>query len=782
MSVPNQTPYIIYTANGLTTVFPFEFYIINAGDIQVSINGTIATSGYSVSGVGNVGGGGVTFITPPASGSVVMLERAVPTYRLTDYQDNGDLLADTVNKDFDRLWMAIQCSFIYLGLALRRPLFGGPFDAEGYRIAGLANPVDAQDAATKNYVDNVSLVRALRVPESVVSILPPADQRANKLLAFNALGQPITVVPQSGSASDVLIELAKPTGASLIGVQPQGTLAEMEYYFTPEQFDAVGDGVANDTTAVNNCMTAAKNAGCSVRGKIGSTYGVGVVVHPLGLKRVYDLQLKCIIPGTDAVYRSEFVNGHTDVTINGVSVNINSNASKGIMIHGFADSLITKCRVFGFSGLIDSYGIRIGTPDLTLVSRNNKITDNYVLMPTDPAGGTGTYGLNGIALMGNASSPYGGFEVAGSAIWPSVITILDTEISGNYVYGGTHNITGAGIFRANIHHNNLQSPSHRNVNLSGNCQRTKVLHNFLLEAGSSGVNMAWGNRWNLIQGNFIQSNSSAAQTTDDAALQVHKGGDNVTFSDNIILGDWKYGIYIGPATQGIKVHNNQILAGSLANIAIESDWAGMTLPALAIYSERRDPNVIPVAASCNDIHISGNTVGGTGCAYYLCTFNGKSLTGVKIEDETVMNVTSRSHVLYVYDSVVNMSDVDLVDIKARSVSTAQIFSDRGRAPFGRISNVTLMDGPSEVSTSSATPSAMFGPKMFITGGASVTNFVNGQLGQTLELRLDVGTTLVHSNSTLRLKGNTNVASTSANQLLTITQRATGVWFEVSRNF
>lgn len=782
MSVPNQTPYIIYTANGLTTVFPFEFYIINAGDLQVSINGTVVTSGYSVSGTGNVGGGDVNFITPPASGSVVILERVVPTYRLTDYQDNGDLLADTVNKDFDRLWMAIQRSFIYLGLALRRPLLGGPYDAEGYRITELADPIDSQDAATKNYVDNVSLVRALRVPESVVSILPPADQRANKLLAFNALGQPITVVPQSGSASDVLIELAKPTGASLIGVQPQGTLAEMEYYFTPEQFDAVGDGVANDTTAVNNCMTAAKNAGCSVRGKIGSTYGVGVVVHPLGLKRVYDLQLKCIIPGTDAVYRSEFVNGHTDVTINGVSVNINSNASKGIMIHGFADSLITKCRVFGFSGLIDSYGIRIGTPDLTLVSRNNKITDNYVLMPTDPAGGTGTYGLNGIALMGNASSPYGGFEVAGSAIWPSVITILDTEISGNYVYGGTHNITGAGIFRANIHHNNLQSPSHRNVNLSGNCQRTKVLHNFLLEAGSSGVNMAWGNRWNLIQGNFIQSNSSAAQTTDDAALQVHKGGDNVTFSDNIILGDWKYGIYIGPATQGIKVHNNQILAGSLANIAIESDWAGMTLPALAIYSERRDPNVIPVAASCNDIHISGNTVGGTGCAYYLCTFNGKSLTGVKIEDETVMNVTSRPHVLYVYDSVVNMSDVDLVDIKARSVSTAQIFSDRGRAPFGRISNVTLMDGPSEVSTSSATPSAMFGPKMFITGGASVTNFVNGQLGQTLELRLDVGTTLVHSNSTLRLKGNTNVASTSANQLLTITQRATGVWFEVSRNF
>lgn len=268
MSVPNQTPYIIYNANGLTTVFPFEFYVINAGDIQVTINGTVITSGFSVSGVGNVGGGDVVFVTPPANGSVVMLERVVPTYRLTDYQDNGDLLADTVNKDFDRLWMAIQRSFIYLGLALRRPLLGGPYDAQGYRIEKGADPVNLQDFATKNYVDNVSLVRALRVPESQVSALPPVSLRANKMLAFNSEGQPIVVLPASGSASEVLIDLASSEngkGDALIAVkQPvPGALPRTQHLFNVDyvnvkDFGALGDGLATPLSSRYATLAAAQ--------------------------------------------------------------------------------------------------------------------------------------------------------------------------------------------------------------------------------------------------------------------------------------------------------------------------------------------------------------------------------------------------------------------------------------------------------------------------------------------------------------------------------------------
>ncbi|ENZ8472789.1 TPA: phage tail fiber protein [Klebsiella aerogenes] len=248
MSVPNQIPYNIYTANGQTTVFTYEFYIISASDLEVSINGSVVASGYTVSGVGNKDGGDITFLTPPANGAVVMLERVVPTYRLTDYQDNGDLLADTVNKDFDRIWMAIQRAFIDLGFALTRPFFGGPFNAKGYRIENLADPVNDQDAATKKYVSQTvktNLNRVLRVPEQMVGVVPPVEVREQMLLGFNSFGDPVAIAGQTQTA-DLALKLAAYFGTSLIGMPLSGNLFDLvKNMVTPAMFHAKAGNTDN---------------------------------------------------------------------------------------------------------------------------------------------------------------------------------------------------------------------------------------------------------------------------------------------------------------------------------------------------------------------------------------------------------------------------------------------------------------------------------------------------------------------------------------------------------
>ncbi|EKN5124168.1 TPA: hypothetical protein PXJ75_002863 [Yersinia enterocolitica] len=223
MAVPNQTPYTVYTANGVTTVFPFNFMVFSATDLAVSINGTVLNSGFTVSGVGIVNGGAVTFLAPPASGVTVMLARVMPLVRVTEYQDNGDLLAATVNKDFDRIWMVLQGQAVDNGLALSRPgITYNYYAGGGYRITDIANPVNDHDVTTKSYVDALAQSNdqhTLRVPENIVGVIPNIALRRNMLLAFNDAGDPIAVTPQSGSAADVLIQLAKPAGAGLIGTE-----------------------------------------------------------------------------------------------------------------------------------------------------------------------------------------------------------------------------------------------------------------------------------------------------------------------------------------------------------------------------------------------------------------------------------------------------------------------------------------------------------------------------------------------------------------------------------
>lgn len=271
MAIPDQTPYNIYTANGFTTVFPYEFLIFYAGDLVVSINNIPVTSGFSISGVGNTDGGEVIFLTPPAAGSIVMNLRNIPASRLINYQDNGDLLADTINNDFDRLWLAIRQSYLYLGLCLQRPLLGGPFNAQNYRIGNLADPVNPQDGATKNYVgkaitDNTkewkegdrileqkidsNFRRTLRVPENSIDEIYPVSGRRNSLFGWNSEGKSVPIFSMTETA-DLALKLAsneKGLGGDLVGTPQGGTvndLANSVYQTSVSRITDHGIGFAN---------------------------------------------------------------------------------------------------------------------------------------------------------------------------------------------------------------------------------------------------------------------------------------------------------------------------------------------------------------------------------------------------------------------------------------------------------------------------------------------------------------------------------------------------------
>jgi len=111
MPVPNQTPVNSSTGNGVTTVFPYTFKILDQADILVQVDGvtkTISTD-YTVSGVGVDAGGNVTFLAAPASGALVVRSRNMDYERVDiDYQEGGAFEAETVDEDFDRAVMLLQ--------------------------------------------------------------------------------------------------------------------------------------------------------------------------------------------------------------------------------------------------------------------------------------------------------------------------------------------------------------------------------------------------------------------------------------------------------------------------------------------------------------------------------------------------------------------------------------------------------------------------------------------------------------------------------------------------
>ena len=116
MTVSSTNTKNSYSGDGSTTVFAYTFKIFDDDDIIVILRTdatggeTVQTKGthYSVSGVGNAGGGNITFVTAPASGITVVLIRATVQTQTTDYTPNDPFPAASHEEALDRLTLMVQ--------------------------------------------------------------------------------------------------------------------------------------------------------------------------------------------------------------------------------------------------------------------------------------------------------------------------------------------------------------------------------------------------------------------------------------------------------------------------------------------------------------------------------------------------------------------------------------------------------------------------------------------------------------------------------------------------
>ncbi|MEW5149515.1 hypothetical protein [Morganella morganii] len=262
MTVSTELSHEEYTGNGVTTDFDFRFRIFEAKHLVVSIadtNGTerILTNGtdYTLRGVGSYRGGKVILKMPLATGWKIGIARDLPAVQETDLRNQGKFFAEVHEDAFDYLTMLIQKSLGFLSLCLRKPSFiSDHYDAKGNKISNLGKPVKDDNAVDLGTMkDHISAKdkHSLRVADKDIPVLPNTANRANKLLSFDNEGNPKLVLPESGSAADVLLELAKPDGAGLIGFKHNNVYAKLNEFLTIADFGAVTVSGTDNTPFIN---------------------------------------------------------------------------------------------------------------------------------------------------------------------------------------------------------------------------------------------------------------------------------------------------------------------------------------------------------------------------------------------------------------------------------------------------------------------------------------------------------------------------------------------------
>ena len=104
MAVQEQTPYVEYVANGITTSFALGFDCDNRDHLIVLVDDV-----EPVVGAWSFSNGAVVFNAAPENGKKITIQRNTPFSRTTDYQSyNNSFRPPAVNNDFDRIWYAIQ--------------------------------------------------------------------------------------------------------------------------------------------------------------------------------------------------------------------------------------------------------------------------------------------------------------------------------------------------------------------------------------------------------------------------------------------------------------------------------------------------------------------------------------------------------------------------------------------------------------------------------------------------------------------------------------------------
>lgn len=215
MTIASTTSRNTYTLNGATVVYPYSYRILKAQDIQVVVANAITGVeseltygvGYTVSGVGNTSGGSITLASAGTSGDTLVIRRRRALLQDTVLSSQGAYFAQDTETALDGLLTIDQQQQEQIDRALTLPV-----------------SVD---------------------PATVSAVMP--TPRANAVLVWNSTGTGIENRTLDASTNVVLPGGGR-TVSTLTAYLSNNAIANVK------DFGAVGEGVTNDTAAIQACI------------------------------------------------------------------------------------------------------------------------------------------------------------------------------------------------------------------------------------------------------------------------------------------------------------------------------------------------------------------------------------------------------------------------------------------------------------------------------------------------------------------------------------------------